>query len=183
MKKTGPIVLIGFKGCGKSTVGNVLAKKQNVAFADTDTAIEVLHKERKNEKLRFREIHKKHGADYFKALEAEAVKSILANAKGIISLGGGTLINLDKPELPPNAAIFVYITVEKEVLFKRIMADGIPAFFSKDNPHASFEEFFEKREPIYRSYADITVDNTDGTVENVADKIIEKLKNFSSDGQ
>lgn len=178
MKKSGPIVLIGFKGCGKSSIGKVLAKKQKVAFTDTDTVIESLHKKRKNEELSFREIYKRYGADYFNALEATAVKSALANVAGVVSLGGGTLINMDEAELSKSPAIFVYISVEQNTLFKRIMEDGIPAFFDEENPRRSFNEIFAKREPVYKRYADIAVDNTNGTMENVADEIILKLKDF-----
>lgn len=182
MKKTGPTVLIGFKGCGKSSVGKVLAEKQKTIFTDTDSAIELLHMERTSKKLEFREIYKKHGEDYFKALEAEAVQATLALDKGVVSLGGGTLMNMRQSDSLKKPAIFVYITVDNETLFQRIIADGIPAFFDKDNPRVSFEEIFKKREPVYKEYADITVDNTDRTVENVADEIIAQLKNLSFGG-
>ncbi len=173
---SGPIVLTGFKGSGKSTVGKVLAQKLSLSFVDTDSVIEELYKNREGESLTFRDIYKKRGAEYFKELETLAVKEALAAPDRVVSFGGGTLINADKDGFEKGDALFVHILVEKEELLKRIVKDGTPAFLEERNLRGSYESLLAEREPVYERYADITVDNTGGSVEKVAEEIVEKIK-------
>lgn len=171
-----PIILVGFKGCGKSKIGKTLAKRLNLDFFDTDSMIEDLHRERRNQDLDFRGIYLEHGHEYFDSLELEAIRSAVKKTACVISFGGGSLIKADESGLPMGNATFVYITVEDEVLFDRIVRNGIPAFFDKENPRVSFNGLMIKRTPVYEKHADITVDNTGKPPDKVVDEIVERLK-------
>lgn len=170
------IVLIGFKGCGKSKIGKALAERLGLDFFDTDTMIEDLHRERMKQDLDFRGIYTEHGHEYFDTLELEAIRSAVKKTGCVISFGGGSLIKADEAGLSTQNATFVYITVEDDVLFDRIVRNGIPAFFDKENPRVSFNRLMIERTPVYVKYADITVDNTGKPPGEVVDEIVERLK-------
>ncbi|VAX14960.1 hypothetical protein MNBD_NITROSPINAE04-1988 [hydrothermal vent metagenome] len=177
MSGKGPIVVTGFKGCGKSKIGKALAGRLGLDFFDTDTMIEEMHRERTQQDLDFRGIYTEHGSEYFESLEIEVLKrSSVKKTACVISFGGGSLIKADEAGLLMENAVFVYITVEDDLLFDRIIANGIPAFFDKENPRGSFDRLMLERTPVYEKYADITVDNTGRPADKVVDEIVERLK-------
>ena len=178
MKKRPTIVLIGFKGCGKSTVGRSLAKTIGGKFADTDKIVEDLYEEKNGERLSFREIYMKEGRGHFIDLEEKAVKKALAGDSTVVSLGGGTIEN-QKEAIDFGSAIVVGLGVEKDILYKRITKDGVPVFFDIKNPKESFDSFFEIRAARYNEFAEITVDNTDRAPEETAEAILEYMNGAS----
>lgn len=180
MKTAGPVILIGFKGAGKSLIGRALAKKLNMEYSDTDAAIEGLHEIFEGQKLTCREIHKKHGAAYFRKLEAEAIKEALSSAYSVISFGGGALGTMNSAGMDAGAALFVHLSVDKEELYRRIMRDGVPAIFDQNDPRGSFEKLYDERAPLYERYAGIKVDNTNRTPEEVVDSIIALMDKIPS---
>lgn len=180
MKTAGPIILIGFKGAGKSLIGRALAKKLNMEYSDTDAIIEGLYEIFEGQKLTCREIHKKHGAEYFRKMEAEAIKEAFGSTYSVISFGGGALATMEAFRLDASFALFVYLMVDKEELYRRIMADGVPAIFDRDNPRASFDKLYAERSPGYERYATVKVDNTGRPPEEVVDSIIALMDKIPS---
>ncbi|MGK7346626.1 MAG: shikimate kinase [Candidatus Nitrospinota bacterium M3_3B_026] len=173
MKTSGPVIVIGFKGCGKSTVGAALAEKLGRKFIDTDDIIERLHEERTGEVKNFREIFKSLGRERFRELEDEAARIALKERGAVISLGGGTLMGggIEKTE----NAVFIHIKVDERRLFERIMKGGLPAFLDENDPEGSFRKVFRERAAMYEKYADIAVDNTDRRPEDAAEEIVKLI--------
>lgn len=169
------VILIGFKGSGKSTVGKILADLLGGAFTDTDGLIEELFEQETGKTVSFRDIYAEYGRSYFVELEKKAVAKALAGDYSVISLGGGTLENLeDKIDL--SQTVVVRLDVEKEELYNRIIKDGVPAFFDPEDSRGSFETFYERRAPRYNLVAEVTIDNTDKTPEETAALIVEHLE-------
>jgi shikimate kinase len=172
------IAIIGFKGCGKSTAGKLLAAKLGRPFSDTDDILRDIYKEKTGEPLSFREIYVKGGRRNFEDLETEAIKTALGGEGKVISFGGGSLMTMDGKGLDAGRTVFVYLTASPDVLFDRIVANGVPAFFSSNDPRGSFTQLLEKRRPVYEKYATITVDNSyaspEDTVEEMARELLEK---------
>ncbi|MDH5638227.1 MAG: shikimate kinase, partial [Nitrospinota bacterium] len=81
------LAIIGFKGCGKSTVGHLLAEKMGRPFQDTDQILENLYMKKNGEKIGFREIYVRHGRDFFEELETEAVEEAMDGEPKVISFG------------------------------------------------------------------------------------------------
>jgi len=176
MKGSSPIIIIGFKGCGKTTIGRMLAGRLGRIFMDTDDMIENLHKERMKQDLDFRGIYTEHGQEYFETLETEAVRAALEKRDCVISFGGGALAKADSGVADSNDTVFVYITVDPDVLFERIMKNGVPAFFRKEDPRSSFNAFMDQRARVYEKYATFTIDNTEDNPEIAVNEIVETLK-------
>lgn len=126
------IVLFGFKGCGKTHFGGLLAKELGRPLFDTDQIIE------KREGLCCREIP----LERFRLLENEVILSL---PRGIIAVGGGSVLNPDNVRHLQTLGTLVYLEASKETLRERIFAQGIPSFLR----NSSFEEMYAQRKPLY----------------------------------
>ena len=143
------IVLIGFMGSGKSSIGRVLAKQKGMYFIDTDSLIESF------EGQKIRDIFANHGEGYFRELEKKTfnwLSSCVDNA--VISTGGGMPTVIDSFE---KLGKTVYLKVDFETLLERLKAEE----FDKRPLFADVEfakKIFEIREPIYTQKSELIVD-------------------------
>jgi len=148
------IILTGFMGSGKSTIGRVLAKKMNTFFLDTDLLIENF------ENKRISEIFEKEGEESFREKERYCFEWIKKNVSNtVISVGGGFPVFI--PEIK-EAGIVVYLKVNFEEILKRMNKDEIkkrPLFKNINKA----KELFNKRAKIYEKLADCIIENKDLT--------------------
>ncbi len=168
------IVLTGFKGSGKTSVGKALAEKIGFRFIDIDTIMEDKFENSGHDRALVREIYKKYGHDFFKELEVVALNHAVKQKGVVLSLGGGTPLNKSFNKKDFINSLFVQIKAEPEIIYKRIEAGGFPPFVDKDNPRPSILKLLEERTPYYEKIADITVDSSSGSPTDTA-KEIEKL--------
>ena len=143
------IVLIGFMGSGKSSVGRVLAKQKGMYFIDTDSLIE------SSEGRKIRDIFAENGEGYFRELEKKTFSWLsMCVDNAVVSTGGGMPTVIDSFE---KLGKTVYLKVDFETLLDRLKAeefDKRPLF--QDIEFA--KKIFDSREPIYADRADITID-------------------------
>ncbi len=155
------IILIGMKGCGKSTVGKLLAEKLNIQFIELDDELEKIHFQTKKENLTCREIYQKYGQKYFRKLETSALIKLAKESENnnyILACGGGTPLNLANQKILIKLGKIIYLKPAIEVLLERIVTNGIPAFFSDNqDPQKSLTELLKVRDPIYSKLADVTL--------------------------
>jgi shikimate kinase len=156
------IVLMGMKHCGKSALGRMLAEKLGAAFIDLDACAEGLAAEKYGRPRTVRELYRGEGKDAFQALETEALRKIAADFSGeksalVLALGGGTIENPAGLAAIEGRGVFVFLDQDEDVLFERIAASGIPPFLEGPDPKTAFHALYEKRVPLYRSRAGITV--------------------------
>ncbi len=152
------IILIGFKSCGKSTIGQALSLSIEMSFIDTDTLLEALHTTIKNESLSFRKIYQKYGQSYFRGLERQVLDQIGQIDNCVIAAGGGTFIYHPLTNETRSNAKIIYLEVAPDILLNRIKTGGIPAFFKGPDLKKDFERYFKERVPIYKQLADHTID-------------------------
>jgi len=112
------IVLVGFMGCGKSTIGRLLAQELDLEFVDVDTVIET------NAEKSIKEIFAQHGEDHFRQLESIALNEVL-NQKNIaiIATGGGAPCFNDNMNKIKKKSTSVYLKVGRDKLVKRLKKD------------------------------------------------------------
>jgi shikimate kinase len=174
------IVFIGMKGCGKTTLGTLLAEQLQIAFIDSDTEIEKMHRQELGEAISFREIFKKYGAKHFRSLETKSLKHIaneFGNTDFVFACGGRTPLQEENQEILAGLGTIIFLHVEKAVLLKRILAHGIPAFFPfQDDPEKSLDELLRERLPVYMKLADKTIDVSEGTTEELLTSIMAELR-------
>jgi shikimate kinase len=167
--KSTNLILTGFMGSGKSTVGRMLAKEMKTFFLDTDLLIENF------ENKSISEIFKSEGEKAFREKERycfEWIKNNVLNT--IVSVGGGFPVYI--PEIK-EAGVVIYLKVDFESILKRMNEEEIkkrPLF--KDIKKA--KELFEKRSKIYEELADFIVENTD--MQKSVNAIKEYYESFKS---
>ena len=161
------IVLIGMPGCGKSTIGVILAKTLGIGFVDTDLIIQ----QRENRLLQ--DIIDKDGIDFFLDCEAEAVKTVACD-NTVIATGGSVVYREDAiNHLKRNGKIF-YLNVPLVEIKKRLSNISTRGVAAKKND--SVENIFAEREALYKKYADEIIDLTGCTVEKAVEMISNKIK-------
>ncbi len=150
-------ILCGLPGCGKTTIGKILADKLNGTFIDLDRLIEEEYKKKEGEKLTCRQIYSQKGGPFFRALEQETIVSMSEKPpkNSIIALGGGALENPENTKLLKKIGTIIYLKGETKELFKRITHNGMPAYIDS---FESFEKLVEKRTPLYLNAADIQLE-------------------------
>ncbi len=148
------IVLCGFMGCGKSTVGGLLAKKMGMSFIDLDTYIE------KKENKTVSQIFADSGEAYFRQLEREVSKE-LAEKKGlIIATGGGTLTFEENVQALKRTGRIVLLDLPVEAIAIRLKNDTTRPLLNRPDKDEAMRELYNKRLPLYRSAASVVVDAT-----------------------
>lgn len=153
------VVLIGMPGCGKSAIGRALAKRLGKEFVDLDHLI----RERAGKSIP--DIFAQEGEDAFRALETQIAREAGARTGCVISTGGGVVTRAENdPPLRQNGVV-VHITRALD----RLPVDGRPVSQSTD-----LRELWRRREPLYRSFADLEVSN-DGPMEETVRKIVEEV--------
>lgn len=171
------IILIGFKACGKTTIGKELAKSIKKEFIDLDSSIESIYQSKHGTSLQFRDIYKKHGSEYFRSLETGALEILARNNDLVISLGGGTVLSSKNQAVIRSLGKVIYLDVEPSVLWERVSGSKeLPAFIDKNNPAESFNKTLKDRKLLYSSIADITLRIKDETPRQVVNRLADMLK-------
>ncbi len=142
------ITLFGFRGCGKSYLGNLVAQKLQWDFVDTDCLIEDLYATRYQRVLSYREIFQMDRA-LFRCLEKEVLPPLQGKTMTILAVGGGCVLDPDNCKQLLSMGSLIYLRISKDALEKRM---------EKDPPPYSFAECYEERKGIYESIPAHVVD-------------------------
>ena len=145
------IVLFGFMGCGKSTVGAELAANTGREMVDTDKLIE------QSEGMSISEIFSKHGEQYFRDREHEICCQLAERERLIISAGGGALTFRRNIEALRRGCELVLIDVPPEVIYERLKYDTTRPLLQSEDKMAVIRDLYARRDSIYREAADHTV--------------------------
>ena len=158
------VVLVGFMGSGKSSVGRELARRFGAPFVDVDERIEA------EAGCRIRDLFSREGEPAFRVREKAALRDALTVKGRVIASGGGAFADEENRALLRSYAPVVYLEAAVETLLERLAGDlGRPLLRGGDREEV-VRELLSRREPGYRT-ADVTV-RTDGrTVEDVAGQV------------
>lgn len=145
------IILCGFMGCGKSTVGKNIARKTGKRFIDMDRYIE------EKAGMTVSEIFEKYGEDGFRELEHEACKELSAMQNMVIASGGGALTFSRNTEVFRGKDTIVLLDVPLHVIQHRLRNDKRRPLLQRPDKNKVMEELYRKRMPLYHEAADIVV--------------------------
>ena len=150
------IVLIGFMGSGKSSVGKKLSYKLKEPFIDSDSLIE------KRAGCSITQIFADKGEDAFRDIETKCIRELTEKKPGfIISTGGGMPLREENRKLLRKIGSVVYLKAEPETIYERIKDDTSRPLLRSEDPQKKIREMMNERSSIYEEAADITV-ITDG---------------------
>ena len=171
MKQKKNVILIGFMGCGKTTVGLRLSYKLRIPVEDTDKLIE------QEEGRSIREIFAKEGEAYFRQRETKLLEKLKdRDYARIISVGGGTPVNPVNQELLKKCGTVIYFRIRPETVYERLKGDTSRPLLQCENPLERIRELMEARKEAYENCADIIIDVDDITVDEVLHRIVERLQ-------
>lgn len=154
------IVLTGMPGCGKTTVGKLLAEKTEKTFADTD---ELIEKEYGHPSKIIRE----HGEEYFRDIESRVISDLKNTNAKVIAVGGGAVLRKENVENLKKNGVTVFI--DRDINDIQTTNDR-----PLSSDRSKLKKLYDTRYPIYAAAADITV-VSDNNAENVTDMIIKEF--------
>lgn len=155
------IVLIGMPGCGKTTIGRIIAKELGITFVDVDEYI--VEKENKTITELF-----KNGEEYFREIEKLAVAELSLINNIVIATGGGVIKNQINIEYLQKSGLIIFIDRSIKEIALDIEVENRPLLHNKPS---NLVELFEERYPLYNNYADYVVLN-EGSAYEIAKRII-----------
>ena len=161
------IILTGMPGCGKSTVGVILAKTLGMDFIDTDLIIQIQQKDKLQPLL------DRYGTERFRQIEEQALLSVTAKEDTVIATGGSAVFCEQGMSHLKKNGICVYLEVPCEELVRRlrnIKTRGIAA-----TKGMTVEDIFNERSPYYEKHADLRIKCSADSIEENAASIIEAV--------
>ncbi len=160
------IVLCGFMGCGKSTVGRLLAKELRFKFCDSDSVIE------QREGASISNIFAEKGEAYFRQLESEIIKELSEQKGLVIATGGGAVLTSENAENLRKTGLVIFLDISPETVLKRLEGDTTRPLLMRDDKKTAVKELMAKRKPLYAAVGHYTV-NAETDAETTAKKILE----------
>jgi shikimate kinase len=168
------IVLIGFMGSGKSTVGRELHQRLGYRLMDLDQLIE----ESMGKKIT--EIFREEGESAFRDFETLQLKEISgqSDTRHIISTGGGIIIRQENRSLLRKMGYVVWLHAPEKIIFERTSRNRDRPLLNQPNARAKIAELMAEREPWYRETAHLTVDTAGLESHEIAAGILESARYF-----
>jgi len=166
------IVLIGMMGAGKSAVGRCLQWRTGFAQFDTDEMV------RSKFGMPISEIFSTHSEDKFREAETEALRNLSPDQGAIIVTGGGIVLREENVDLLKRFGVVVWLEADEKTLFKRASRTGARPLLESKNPRKAFTQMLRARLPLYAKIADIRIDTSELTDEEVAVAIVSKFKKY-----
>ena len=164
------IYLIGFMGCGKSSVAQALRKRYGFAVVEMDAEIE------RREQRTISEIFEQDSEAYFRQLETELLAEIAAQSKQVVSCGGGVVLRRENIVCMKQSGIVVLLTAEAETILQRVLADENRPLLKGKKSVSDIRQLMTQRETAYRQAADLTIATDEMTPTMIAEEIQKRMK-------
>lgn len=167
------IILIGFMGCGKSSVGIRLSYALKRTVIDTDKLIE------KKQNMTISEIFAEYGEAAFRQMETECLRELIkAEDNRIISTGGGLPVREENHALLKELGRVYYLKVTPEAVYERLKGDNTRPLLRGENPKEKIKELLSQREAFYEKCAENIIEVSYKGFEEIIEEIVEKERNI-----
>lgn len=162
------IILIGFMGCGKSSVGKKLAECISYRFLDTDLMIE------RNQACSINQIFSSKGEAAFRDMETNLIQELHKDmSQVILSTGGGLVLREQNRRLLSDMGYIVFLKASKETTLKRLQGDATRPLLKGEELEQKVERMLESRTPIYEKTAHKIIATDHKSIEEIAHLIME----------
>jgi len=159
------IILVGFMGTGKTTVGKLLAANLLWTYIDTDTLIE------QQTRMKISAIFSRHGESYFRDVESVVIREVMQHNQQIVSTGGGIVFREENISVMKSNGIIVCLTAAPKIIYERTKSDEDRPLLKVENPLLQIRELLAVRSLFYAK-ADITIDTTNISPENIVQQLL-----------
>ena len=160
-------------GAGKSSVGACLRQRTGLGLLDTDEIVASKFG------MPIPEIFARYGEKKFREAETEALRRMRTEEQTIITTGGGIVLRKENVEILRSQAAIVWLDADEETLFARASRKRNRPLLHTKNPRKAFSQIFGARRPLYANIADIRIDTSALTDEEVAVAILAKLRRMN----
>lgn len=170
------IILIGFMGCGKSTIGRELQVLLNIPLIDTDEEIEKLAGKS------IAEIFAEQGEDSFRDIETKFLQSCAINltSPSIISTGGGAILREENRLILQHLGYVVWLKLDAHAVYMRTRNSRNRPILQQPNPRKIIADLLERRTPLYRDCAHLVIDIVGLDRHEITTGIIESARYYFS---
>ncbi len=170
------IILIGFRGTGKTTIGKILARQLGKEFIDADIYLE------KKEGMSITDIFAKGGEPLFRDIESKVIAELSLLDGKVIATGGGAVLREENVKHLKKRGIIILLDADANTLYKRIHRDSHtrqrrPNLTAKGGLE-EVQFLLEQRRPIYDRIADFVINTAHVSVASVAQKIQTLLHHY-----
>jgi shikimate kinase len=164
------VVLMGYRGTGKTSVGRLLADRLEMPFLDSDELIKA------SSGKSVREMVAEKGWDFFRQEEKRVVAELSGKDGCIFALGGGVVLDEENVRNLKDKGFFIWLAAEAQTIADRLSGDGKtleqrPSLAGKDLNEET-RSLLKTREPLYGRIADCRVDTSDLSIEEVAAEVL-----------
>jgi shikimate kinase len=163
-------------GAGKSSVGRCLQRRTGLELFDTDEAVS------RKLGLNIPEIFNRFGEEKFRQAETELLREFSPTKPAIVVTGGGTILRAENVDLLKRLGIVVWIDADEGTLFERATRRGNRPLLQTENPRAELESLLAKRISLYERAADLRIDTSKVSHDDVADAILVKIEELVATG-
>jgi shikimate kinase len=160
-------------GAGKSSVGGCLHRRTGLALHDTDEIVAT------NFRMSIPEIFSRHSEQKFREAETEAVRGLAGRKQKIIVTGGGIVLRKENVEILRRHGVIVWLDGDEKTLFARASRKKNRPLLQTKNPRKAFSQILDSRRSLYADIADIRIDSSVLTDEEVAVAILAKLRKMN----
>jgi shikimate kinase len=170
------IILIGFMGCGKTSVGKCLAEKNAYDLKDTDNLIELIEKDT------ISSIFKQNGEAYFRDLETSLLLD-LSNSLNhtVLSTGGGMPMREQNCRLLRELGYVVYLQTSKETIINRLKNDRTRPLLQGEDFMEKAEQLLKFRDPVYKRIAHKSIITDNKSLDEIAGLIMKAYREQACD--
>ena len=165
MPRGSAIILIGFMGTGKSSVGVELGRRGLRPLFDTDKMIAT------KLKMPITEIFAQLGSEAFRDEETEALRAIPPTARLVVT-GGGVIVRSENIALMQQLGTIVWLQADEETIFRRVSHRDDRPLLKNADPRERIAQLLQAREPLYRACADLQIDTTARKPAQIAEELL-----------
>jgi shikimate kinase len=168
------LVLIGFMGCGKSSVGREIARRCRLRFLDTDAVI------RQKYGKSIADIFSFHGEAAFRDEEHGILLGLRDAQRLVVATGGGIVLQPRNRLMLRSLGPVVWLTADEEVIWERVSRNQNRPLLHTADPRSTIRSLMEIRYPLYRETANITVETSHLTHQEVANRIFVAIRTWAT---
>lgn len=160
------IILVGFMGTGKTTVGKRVAERCGCPFLDLDDVIE------ENAGMAISQIFEDYGEPKFREYEREAVRSLLDRPPLVVAPGGGAVMDERNRAVFDEAGICICLLATPEAILTRVEKESHRPLLEQGDKADRIRKLYESRRKVYESFP-LKIDTSQMSIEQVADRVEE----------
>jgi shikimate kinase len=164
------VSLVGLPGSGKSTVGRQLARRLQTSYLDSDNEIEV------QVGCTIPQFFEQKGEGRFREVEAKVLDSLTANFCGVLSTGGGAVLNPLSRRYLRDRSTVIYLKSTPEELIRRLRHDVNRPLLQVADPMSKLRELFAERSPLYHETAHFVLETGRPSVATLVNMIVMQLE-------